>query len=367
MSAGNIIVRINKLDYYYFGRFLAWLELVQLAGNDVIKGWSISNTTLEQVFLILCESAVINYQATNEPNILRSEICPFCEKNAKASLTFIPYKAKSQLMLPNSVCENCSAIECFVISDEQYNDLLKSESPQYKDAVLSEMLKSAQDKRSKQFQAVTSSAEAFMGDFSKAIANHLETNVEVTTDINLKLDHKGSQFTEVTGDNNINHASLLEVPLIAKEGSKVRIGSLFSAAIALGIKNTRLQSYQRYSTCCVFLFLGGLLCMLFVFGFLYATTVVCPQGYTLSDGKDSSTPTNYPTDCSLVLLSDYLFTFTNYGSMYLYGKLANYNYSIDAYLFPGGRQYSYYTVKSNQVQYGTVYAFTGLPYYPTRW
>ena len=62
-----MVVRLSKMDYFYFPRFLQWLQSCQLEeaqGDDegqVIKEWGISNTTLEQVFLILCESTQANY------------------------------------------------------------------------------------------------------------------------------------------------------------------------------------------------------------------------------------------------------------------------------------------------------------------
>ena len=48
------------------------LELVQKSNSAVVKEWTISNTTLEQVFLTLCESASTNYAGSDAENDLHA-------------------------------------------------------------------------------------------------------------------------------------------------------------------------------------------------------------------------------------------------------------------------------------------------------
>ena len=108
-NSGEILVTVPKGDLRGLPRLFQWLESSARAVS-VVKEWGVSNTTLEQVFLMLCvQNKEINYNAnaTSESEAMQQKICPICHVFMKETV-FMRNIGGQVMLLPDSVCSSCA-------------------------------------------------------------------------------------------------------------------------------------------------------------------------------------------------------------------------------------------------------------------
>lgn len=102
---GSITVSLSQNDVIRLPKLFAWLERSKRAAAFV-REWSISNTTLEQVFLLLCvQNTEENYTATQLSDDDR--LCPMCRERTKGPV-LLKTLLNQHILIPNSVCVECS-------------------------------------------------------------------------------------------------------------------------------------------------------------------------------------------------------------------------------------------------------------------
>ena len=288
------MVRLSKLDYYYFPRFLEWLQLSQQYNdslqddNSLIKEWSISNTTLEQVFLLLSETNQVNYTGNvqnGQQQTLTNKvdmICPLCESNMKAPIAFIPHITGKRLMLPNSICDQCEAIPHFLIGDEEYTPLLKAVNEDQKRSMVAEIFRNAQHKRVSTInESAVSSTIQIEDEFRSAILTAYENHGQNDIEIGNLPPIQNNTEPDRMNTSSVGIQQHEEANIITPVSVNVRMGNLQDIIAALAIKNLRLQKYQKRFNCCLLFFEGLVLLAIFVIGFLWQVDEICPQGNTV--------------------------------------------------------------------------------------
>ena len=108
-NSGEILVTVPKGDIRGLPRLFQWLESSARAVS-VVKEWGVSNTTLEQVFLMLCvQNKEINYNANSltENEVMQQKICPICHVFMKETV-FMRNIGGQVMLLPESVCSSCA-------------------------------------------------------------------------------------------------------------------------------------------------------------------------------------------------------------------------------------------------------------------
>lgn len=361
-----MVVRLSKMDYFYFPRFLQWLQSCQAqestANHDesnqaeqIIKEWGISNTTLEQVFLILCESVQANYSAGGNDNMtsLRADmICPLCESNPKAAVAFLPHISGKHLMLANSICENCQALSHFLVEEDEYSPLLQV-NPEQKRYMVAELFRKAQMKRVAVSNAAASSPVQVEDEFRRAILHAYEESKEESVSVaapNAQIDVRQYSHQLNVAVDPLNQAQPLHPSSIAPAPTNIslRMGSMQDVIAALAIKNVRLQKYQRYSNCCLGFFVGLIILAIFLIGLIWTIAEICPQGNVVDQFET----------CDIASQSYFLFHFDSTdGLQYFNALTGNVDVDVRSYLAPRTPDASESTSVAGQ---GTFYIFQPL-------
>jgi ABC-type multidrug transport system ATPase subunit len=112
-------VTVPKINLIGLPRLFTWLESSRRA-QLMIKEWGVSNTTLEQVFLLLCaQNTEINMGMTPQTSApggsgsgaagqQRSEtLCPMCNIRPREHV-LVRNMNQETIVLPNSICWDCS-------------------------------------------------------------------------------------------------------------------------------------------------------------------------------------------------------------------------------------------------------------------
>jgi ABC-type multidrug transport system ATPase subunit len=333
-ETGSIIVRISKLDYVYFGRFLKWLERLELssASANVVKEWGISNTSLEQVFIILSESSQTNYRQAANARVNHEEICPLCEANVKEPISFLPFPNNRHLMLPNAICKECHGLPYFLIADEEYSPLLQLSDDESRQIVVSQLFSRAQLLRKnsalnsgqvvdidEEFSgAIIESSKGSDSSHSQFIS---ESTLAISSELELQSLHHSQMVTQhMHNANEISH----------DRSKKIRESDLMSITKAMFIKNLQLQSYQRCSTCCVLFLIALMILVVFIMGLLWINPMTCPQGNTVN--------TFVGETCDIAFQAEYLFHVQNSDNLELHPVIHDvqniFNISFQVYLSP---------------------------------
>lgn len=128
-TANGIFVTVPKSNLMGLPRLFAWLEKSPRAAA-VVKEWGVSNTTLEQVFLML---SAINTE-TNVGNVngdemimAKQNLCPMCRTRRK-SVVFMRNLSSETMLLPDCLCWVCAQSNPdFVVDDDAVNRALSSD------------------------------------------------------------------------------------------------------------------------------------------------------------------------------------------------------------------------------------------------
>ena len=118
---GSVTITIGQSDVLRLPKLFAWLERSKFAAR-VVREWSISNTTLEQVFLRLCiQNEEVNDGYSSIDDILIQEedrLCPMCRVNNKGPVLLKTLR-DDYVIIPDSVCVICSkSNQHYIVSSE---------------------------------------------------------------------------------------------------------------------------------------------------------------------------------------------------------------------------------------------------------
>lgn len=298
---GYISVNVSRRDVFNLPRFFAWLETSPDAVRN-IREWGISNTTLEQVFLMLCKSSTdVNYVDKSETQ--DSSLCPMCRLRPKETVMVrnIPGQI---ILLPEAVCAVCTVTnKSYFVSEEAFKSLqtLPYPSEAFNNEI-GHMLASSRDKATLEYLDSMHFATAerlpeptaalaiepamppieaggFLDDSAPAIAD---------ADANMNSASGGSTHAAVVEPSRPEESSQ-----ISREGTKgnphaLVVSTVQSQIQAVVIKNVRLQSLQRCSNICGILFVGIMFLLLYVFSLLFQGTdsiKQCSGGYVTFGGE----------------------------------------------------------------------------------
>ena len=108
-NSGDIMVTVPKGDLRGLPRLFTWLESSSRA-LSIVKEWGVSNTTLEQVFLMLCvQNTEVNFSSSAgvSENEIHLKTCPICHVFMKETVLMRTVNGQ-MMLLPDSVCSACS-------------------------------------------------------------------------------------------------------------------------------------------------------------------------------------------------------------------------------------------------------------------
>ena len=239
---GCVTITIGQTDVLRLPKLFAWLERSKLAAK-VVREWSISNTSLEQVFLRLCvqNEEVNSGYATIDDILLEEEdrLCPMCRVNNKGPV-LLKTLAGSHIIVPNSVCVECSQTNPHYIlnaADAQMAEECDSDSLLQLNALLTNAQKRAN---------TASCEEALQLENEEDLSNPQEFE-------NVSLLSSSQQ----------ENGSRPAVEFDLQRNVKTQV-------YALCHKNMKLQSYNRCSNICSIIGLSIFLLMLYLVGILAA-------------------------------------------------------------------------------------------------
>jgi hypothetical protein len=101
---GNLTLSIARGDAILLPRLFAAIER---ARRGLIREWSLSNTTLEQVFLQLClQNTTVNYAPERQD--VSHDMCPMCRMRRREP-TLLRTLAGVIIVVPDSLCQPCAS------------------------------------------------------------------------------------------------------------------------------------------------------------------------------------------------------------------------------------------------------------------
>ena len=314
-TASSLSVTVPRNNLRGLPRLFTWLESSSRAAL-IVKEWGISNTTLEQVFLMLCD---MNTEINNVSNLQKEsnhqELCPMCRVNLKSTV-FVRNLDGKLLIVPDSVCWDCvNQNDSFAVSEEQVAFALQ-DSAAAEERMMG-MLAVAQGKAEavttqKMLALENSEMNEVLDTFEDEHAESVpllfaDKDVKATDSAPLSsssLQPTPDAHSSTTGGN--THVYALEIvsdsprtesvvtPTDDREG-----GAAFDQVQAIFIKNIVLQSKQKCANCCAFFFVGLMFLMLYVMSLLFQSVeniTVCDKGYLTE------------LDCSQSTLVDHIFS-----------------------------------------------------------
>lgn len=123
-----VTLSVARGDIRSLPRLFAWLEGSKHS-TKFVKEWSVSNTTLEQVFLTLCtQNNAVNFvDATAELERRQLKLCPMCFTRPREAVVMREYRSGAAgggqaVALPDSVCRVCAKSNRFYRMSEQDAD-----------------------------------------------------------------------------------------------------------------------------------------------------------------------------------------------------------------------------------------------------
>lgn len=334
--SGEIQITVPKGDLRGLPRLFAWLESSRRA-KSIIKEWGVSNTTLEQVFLMLCvQNTEINNASSmnaSAEEAYRSQLCPMCNVFHKETVFLRNINGKV-IIVPDSICMNCSTSnEYFCIDDESFQRVQAIKDSSSKGGEIAAMLAAAQSKcEEAATQAVIASEqEDFNG---QNWSGHAETLLDGHAE-----EEEGDESQSLIDAEVGEHQEKFDGSIKPAHGT-------FQAQIhALFIKNIQMQYRQRCSNGCSILFVGFMFLMLYILSLVFASISdieQCEQGYLTS------------LNCSEYILIDHIFSGSE-NTMVDFGDntydddyvVPEQGYNIKSYVIPSS--YFTYTVFPTQV------------------
>ena len=328
-TSSSLTVTVPQNNLRGLPRLFTWLESSSRAAV-IIKEWGISNTTLEQVFLKLCDlNTEINSVSSLQKESNLQELCPLCRVNLKATV-FVRNLEGKILILPESVCWDCvTKNENFMLNEEdvalaledgftaqdRITDLLNTAQAKAEAATtqkllalensqMNEVLDTFEEDNQNEFPIVEDMPIVKSELQLVATQEHgnealLGNGIENSP---LEKDVPRLSPMEIDSADNVDHKQHLpdDDNGFSHDLNRNRADGAVSDQIqALFVKNIVLQSKQKCSNCCAVFFVALMFLMLYVMSLLFKdieSITVCDAGY-LTD-----------LDCSHETLVDHIFS-----------------------------------------------------------
>lgn len=318
-TTGYVSVTVSRRDVYNLPRFFAWLESSPDA-IAMVREWGVSNTTLEQVFLMLCKSSTdVNYVDHREEE--DSMLCPMCRSRPKE--TVMVRNIPGQIfLLPDAACAVCTvANKNYFVSEDEFSRLQALPYPSIPFAEeMDKLLAAARDKATIEFLEQMHFSTSTIPKHTAALSiepmdNDAESDSEradITTENNDRNceDYSSKDNEKITAENpeytpveaTDTEGNIAASSVVKHENNEHRdkasgvqtnphalvISTVRSQITAVLIKNARLQSYQRCSNICGLLFVGIMFLFLYVFSLLFVgadSIRQCNGGYIVLGGE----------------------------------------------------------------------------------
>lgn len=255
-NSGGIIVTVPRGDIRGLPRLFAWLESSNKA-STVVKEWGVSNTTLEQVFLMLCvQNTEVNYVAADDLENFQQVTCPMCHIRPKETV-FMRNVGNQLLILPESICYECSLNNRhYFVTEAEMKETLQAEDRNFKTKLL---LTSAQ------LKAESAATKLLLDAESKEINEEFEADGwersgdskdEVGIEMNpIAKESSDSDMLQIKLNDNV-HQEVRPHRIISASNNggdpygHSAHGTVTSQIRAVCVKNVLLQSRQRCSNIC---------------------------------------------------------------------------------------------------------------------
>jgi hypothetical protein len=363
-TASSLSVTVPRNNLRGLPRLFTWLESSSRAAL-IVKEWGISNTTLEQVFLMLCDmNTEINNISSLQKESNHRELCPMCRVNMKSTV-FVRNLEGRILIVPDSVCWDCiNKNDSFMVTEDQVAFALEDGATAQEKMV--GMLAVAQGRAeavtTQQMLALENSElnevlDTFHDEHEPvpppaSVLEDLDTVLlkqqapPDTSDQPLKshleIEAEGKAEAEGEGEGeliqNIQHAASPRAESAGGAAHDNRAdGAALSQVKAIFVKNIVLQSKQCCSNCCAVFFVAFMFLMLYVMSLLFKSAeniTVCDDGYLTE------------LDCSHSTLVDHIFSGSRNNMVEDYWEtgldddsVGPYGYTIKYYMVPS-TQYS---------------------------
>ena len=317
-TASSLAVTVPSNNLRGLPRLFTWLESSARAAF-IVKEWGISNTTLEQVFLRLCDlNTEINNVSGLQTESNRRELCPMCRVNLKNTV-FVRNLDGKILIVPDSLCWDCvNNNDSYTVTEDQVAFAL-NDSTLAQDR-LTDMLAIAQSKA----EAVTTQQMLSLENTElNEVLDTFQDENEVTQQPPLQVGIVASSSSSSLADGVISGDLITPVkgeitdtkekgrltPLEVGNDSSLAVvdsndtisfadaddradGAPVDQVKAIFIKNLVLQSKQKCSNCCAVAFVALMFLMLYVMSLLFQSAeniTVCDAGYLTE--KDCSVET----------------------------------------------------------------------------
>jgi ABC-type glutathione transport system ATPase component len=284
-TSGIISCTVPKGDIRGLPRLFSWLESSSQALN-IVKEWGISNTTLEQVFLMLCvQNNTINYTETDF-NTCKVDLCPMCQVNHR-EIVFMRDINGQVMIVPNSVCVPCSNSNFHYHINEEEVPLLEVFNDTNEKL---QLLKKAQTKQESAISdnfLTNGNQEGVTSNIEYLIENEFNEELRLLQNEQIKIENSHNE-NENEKSNVHNHNDHHDF----NPYENIITGSTSSQINALMVKNIRLQYRQKWSNCCSIFFVCFMFLMLYLLSLIFigsAEIKQCPIGYLTDVGCDSST------------------------------------------------------------------------------
>lgn len=261
-STGFVSIDVQRDDIRGLPRLFKWLEQSRNA-RRLVREWGISNTTLEQVFLMLCiQNTEVNYVERREDD-QRNTLCPMCRQRQKTNV-LMRNVTGSLMIVPSSLCGECANGNTDFTLPEDTLSRIQDDfgSPQSWANLSAERLSEIGTKLGKFYVALVEQAQsrAEQKHIDRMMASEGDELQHLLGDGELKVGD-GEIKTDDVKDSVVAPAVLLTTDsqsqmmltpnnFAAASFSSSSKGSPANQIYALAIKNVQLQYRQRCSNCC---------------------------------------------------------------------------------------------------------------------
>ena len=272
LTTGGISVTVPRGDLRGLPRLFTWLESSARA-HAIVKEWGVTNTTLEQVFLMLCvQNTDVNFSTANaqEEQVHRQRMCPMCQVFMKETVFMRNFGGK-MMILPDSLCNACATSNPhFCVEDATALSIQASEGSHRVEGMAA-LLAAAQTK-------MEAAATKRLLDAESAHVEEFDRHLKELTEEGHALgaphcaadepsDMAGAKDSSIAipapadatvpaavpaqGPGGGSHQVPINFPICIEDPySRTAHGSFLSQIHALWVKNAQLQYRQRCSNCC---------------------------------------------------------------------------------------------------------------------
>jgi hypothetical protein len=220
----TLFVTVPRGDLRGFPRLFSWLEGSQRA-SSIVNEWGISNTTLEEVFLLLCtQNREINHVANKNDENSESkqrDLCTMCQIRPKANAVIMRNAKSSQYTLvPNSLCDECGNFNPhFEVDEETYNGIELMQRECMSRGLLDESYRRLTQRRVELLTKANASAELATTQRLLQLEAQREANTQGVVEDALKdwETFNGSKISAMETKDELEKSSLLQSPEVMSD------------------------------------------------------------------------------------------------------------------------------------------------------